>query len=314
MRKIQEVLRLLLVCGLSQRQAGRVCGVGRASVAEYLDRAQRAGLLDTAWESWSGEELERRLYPPARRPTRRERPAVDWVQVHEELKLKDVTLSLVWQECCRAPESVGIRSSSRGFLRILMSGNKEYRERQPDGYQYSRFCELYGIWRGKLDLCMRQVHRPGEKLFVDYCGATVPVVDAGTGEVREAQVFVAAWGASSYTFAEATWSQGLADWIGSHVRAFEFGGGLTELVIPDNLRSGVTRACPYEPELNPTYQDLAVHYGVAVMPARVRSPGTRPRSSRACSSCSDGSWRGCGTGSFSRSPSSTRRSGSFSVR
>jgi transposase len=135
---------------------------------------------------------------------------VDWVQVNEELKLKEVTLSLVWQE---------------------------YRERQPDGYQYSRFCEPYGVGRGKLDLCMRQVHRPGEKLFVDYCGATVPVVDAGTGEVREAQVFVAVWGASSYTFAEATWSQGLADWIGSHVRAFEFGGGLTELVIPDNLRS-----------------------------------------------------------------------------
>jgi len=245
MRKIQEVLRLLLVCGLSQRQAGRVCGVARASVADYLARAQRAGLLEAAWESWSGEELERRLYPPARRPTRRERPAVDWVQVHEELKLKGVTLSLVWQE---------------------------YRERQPDGYQYSRFCELYGAWRGKLDLCMRQVHRPGEKLFVDYCGATVPVVDAGTGEVREAQVFVAVWGASSYTFAEATWSQGLADWIGSHVRAFEFGGGLTELVIPDNLRSGVTRACRYEPELNPTYQDLAVYYGVAVMPARVRKP------------------------------------------
>jgi hypothetical protein len=110
------------------------------------------------------------------------------------------------------------------------------------------------------------------EVFVDYCGATVPVVDTGTGEVREAQVFVAVWGASSYTYAEATWSQGLADWIGSHVRAFEFGGGLTELVIPDNLRSGVTRACRYEPELNPTYQDLAVHYGVAVMPARVRKP------------------------------------------
>jgi len=245
MRKIQEVLRLLLVCGLSQRQAGRVCGVARASVADYLARAQRAGVVEAGWESWSGEELERRLYPAARRPTRRERPAVDWVQVHEELKLKDVTLSLVWQE---------------------------YREWQPDGYQYSRFCELYAAWRGKLDLCMRQVHQPGEKLFVDYCGATVPVVDAGTGEVREAQVFVAVWGASSYTFAEATWSQGLADWIGSHVRAFEFGGGLTELVIPDNLRSGVTRACRYEPELNPTYQDLAVHYGVAVMPARVRKP------------------------------------------
>lgn len=246
MRKVQEVLRLLLVCGLSQRQVSQALGVGRASVADYVARVQKAGLLES-WESLSGEELESRLYPPARRsPAQQaERPEADWAAVHEELKRRDMTLSLVWQE---------------------------YREQHPDGYQYSRFCDLYRAWRGKQDLCMRQVHRPGEKLFVDYCGATVPVVDAGTGEVREAQVFVAVWGASSYTFAEATWSQGLSDWIGSHVRAFEFSGGLPELVIPDNLRSGVTRACRYEPELNPTYHDLAVHYGVAVMPARVRKP------------------------------------------
>jgi len=245
MRKVQEVLRLLLVCGLSQRQVSQALGVGRASVAEYVARVQRAGLLES-WESVSEEELESRLYPPARRaPAQAERPEADWAAVHEELKCRDMTLSLVWQE---------------------------YREQHPDGYQYSRFCDLYRAWRGKQDLCMRQVHRPGEKLFVDYCGATVPVVDAGTGEEREAQVFVAVWGASSYTFAEATWSQSLSDWIGSHVRAFEFSGGLPELVIPDNLRSGVTRACRYEPELNPTYHDLAVHYGVAVMPARVRKP------------------------------------------
>ena len=245
MRQVQEVLRLLVVCGLSQRQASQACGIGRATVAEYLVRAQRAGVLEMAWESWSGEELEQRLYPAVRRPARRERPEVDWLHVHNELKLKGVTLSLVWQE---------------------------HREQYPAAYQYSRFCELYGAWRRQLDVCMRQVHRPGEKLFVDYCGATVPVVDAGTGEVREAQIFVAVWGASSYTFADATWSQGLSDWIGSHVRAFEFAGGLTEMVIPDNLRSGVHRACRYEPEINPTYQDLAVHYRLAVMPARVRKP------------------------------------------
>lgn len=245
MRKVQEVLRLLLVCGLSQRQASRASGVGRASVAEYVERVHKAGLLET-WESLSGEELEGRLYPPASKASpQSDRPEADWAAVHEELKRRDMTLSLIWQE---------------------------YREQYPDGYQYSRFCDLYRAWRGKLDLCMRQVHRPGEKLFVDYCGATVPVVDAGTGEVREAQVFVAVWGASNYTFAEATWSQGLADWIGSHVRALEFFGGSPELVIPDNLRTGVTRACRYEPELNPTYHDLAVHYGVAVMPARVRKP------------------------------------------
>jgi transposase len=222
----------------------RVCGVGRASVAEYVERAKVAGLFAAgAWESWGSEALERRLYPPVRVRERRERPVADWRQVHEELRRKDVTLSLVWEE---------------------------YREREPEGYQYSRFCDLYREWRGKLDVCMRQVHRPGEKLFVDYGGATVAVHDGE--QQREAQIFVAVWGASSYTFAEATWTQGLADWIGSHVRAFEYAGGLTELVIPDNLRTGVTRACRYEPEINPTYNDLAVHYGLAVLPARIRKP------------------------------------------
>src|SRR5687768_13982978 len=159
MRKVQEVLRLLLACGLSRRQVSRASGVGRASVAEYVERAQKAGLLET-WESLSEEELESRLYPPARRSSAQaERPEADWAVVHEELKRRDMTLSLVWQE---------------------------YREQHPDGYQYSRFCDLYRAWRGKQDLCMRQVHRPGEKLFVDYCGATVPVIDAGAGQGGEA--------------------------------------------------------------------------------------------------------------------------------
>ena len=245
MRKVQEVLRLLLACGLSQRQASRASGMGRASVAEYLVRAQKAGLLETReWESLSREDLEQRLYPlPPATAARRERPEMGWPEVHEELRRKGMTLSLIWEE---------------------------YLERFPQGYQYSRFCELYREWKGKLDLVMRQSHIAGEKLFVDYCGDTVPVVDGE--QIRQAQIFVAVWGASSYTFAEATWSQGLPDWIGSHVRAFEFGGGVTALVVPDNLLSGVTQACRYEPEINPTYQDLAVYYGVAVMPARVRKP------------------------------------------
>jgi transposase len=175
MRKVQEVLRLLLVCGLSQRQASRVSEMSRASVAEYLVRAQRAGLLETKeWESLSREALEQRLYPPSpSTKVRRERPEVGWQEVHEELRRKGMTLSLVWEE---------------------------YRERCPEGYQYSRFCELYRAWRGKLTLSMRQSHRAGEKLFVDYCGDTVSVVDGG--QVRQAQIFVAVWGASSYTFAE----------------------------------------------------------------------------------------------------------------
>jgi transposase len=244
-RKIREILRLLWVCGLSQRQVADCCGIGKTTVVECVARARRSE-LDWSLAAQLGDEmLERRLYPPVERVPAAERPVVEWAVVHTELKGKGVTLSLLWEE---------------------------YREREPHGYGYSRYCELYGQWRGRVDLSMRQVHRAGEKLFVDYCGATVPVIDAGTGEAHAAQIFVAVWGASNYTFAEATWSQGLADWIGSHVRAFEFADGLTEVVVSDNLKSAVSRPCRYEPELNPTYHDLAVHYGVAVMPARVRRP------------------------------------------
>jgi transposase len=244
-RKIREILRLSSESRLSQRQIASCCGISKTTVAECLVRAQRIGLDWSLVSGLSDEELEKRLYPPAAKVPVSERPAVDWAAVHTELKKKGVTLQLLWEE---------------------------YRQREPRGYGYSRYCDLYSQWRTRSDLSMRQVHRAGEKLFVDYCGATVPVVDAVSGEVREAQIFVAVWGASNYTYAEATWSQGLPDWVESHVRAFEFAGGVTELVVPDNLKSGVSRPCRYEPELNPTYQDLAMHYGVAVMPARVRRP------------------------------------------
>jgi transposase len=148
----------------------------------------------------------------------------------------------------------------------------EYKAAHPEGFQYSWFCDQYRAWSARLDVVMRQEHRAGEKLFVDYAGQTVEVVDRRTGEIRSAQIFVAVLGASSYTYAEATWTQQLPDWIGSHVRAFEFLGGVSELLVPDNLRSGVAKAHRYEPDLNPTYADLASHYGVVVLPARVRKP------------------------------------------
>ena len=203
-----------------------------------------AGLSWPVPESVDDTGLERRLFP-APPPSRTERPLPDWSEVHRELRRKSVTLSLLWQE---------------------------YKETHPEGLQYSWFSDQYRAWAGKLDLVMRQDHRAGEKLFVDYAGQTVPVVDRETGEVRQAQVFVAVLGASSYTFAEATWTQTLPDWTASHVRAFEFIGGCPELVVPDNLLSGVSHAHRYEPDLNPTYHDLARHYGVAVLPARVRRP------------------------------------------
>ncbi|MFT4584797.1 MAG: hypothetical protein ACI8XZ_004562 [Gammaproteobacteria bacterium] len=137
---------------------------------------------------------------------------------------------------------------------------------------YSAFCERYRAWRGHLDVVMRQTHIAGDKLFVDYAGHTMPVIDRATGEIRQAQIFVAVLGASNYTYAEATWTQSLPDWIGSHTRAFTFLGGVPNIVVPDNLKSGVTRAHRYDPDLNPTYQDMATHYGVAVVPARVRKP------------------------------------------
>jgi transposase len=245
MRKIREVLRLKWDKGLSNRQIAKACGIGRPTVAEYLRRAADAGL---AWPLPTGLDevaLERQLFPPPPSLPAQARGVPDWSVVHQERRHKGVTLFLLWQE---------------------------YRETRPEGYQYSWFCEHYRAWRGKLDVVMRQDHRAGEKLFVDYAGQTVPVVDRMTGEIREAQIFVAVLGASNYTYAEATWTQGLPDWIGSHLRTFAFLDGVPELVVPDNLRAGVTKAHRYEPDANPTYQDMASHYGVAVLPARVRRP------------------------------------------
>jgi len=245
MRKIKEVLRLKWAKELSNRQIARICGIGRPTVAEYLRRAEAAGLTWPLPAGLDEAALERRLFPPPPALSARARGVPDWAVVHRELKRKGVTLFLLWQE---------------------------YREAHPEGYQYSWFCEHYRAWQGKLDVVMRQDHRAGEKLFVDYASQTVPVVDRATGEIREAQIFVAVLGASNYTFAEATWSQGLPDWIASHQRCFAYLGGVPELVVPDNLKSGINRAHRYEPDVNPTYQDMAEHYGVAVLPARVRRP------------------------------------------
>jgi transposase len=245
MRKIQEVLRLKWSQGLSNRQIAKACGIARPTVGEYLRRAAEAGL---AWPLPAGLDeanLERQLFPPPPSLPAPVRGEPDWSLVHQELRRKGVTLFLLWQE---------------------------YRETHPEGYQYSWFCDHYRAWQGKLDVVMRQDHRAGEKLFVDYAGQTMPVVDRGTGEIREAQIFVAVLGASNYTYAEATWTQGLPDWIGSHRRTFAFFGGVPELVVPDNLRAGVSKAHRYEPDTNPTYQDMAAHYGVAVLPTRVRRP------------------------------------------
>lgn len=242
MRKLKEVLRLHSL-GLSQHQIARSCSISQSTVHEYVSAAQAAGLSWPLPEDWGDQQIEKALFPQRPAPAVwRKHPEPNWARIHEDLqKHKDLTLQLVWQE---------------------------ERENNPEGYAYSRFCDLYRRWLKKLDLVLRQDHRAGEKMFLDYAGSTIPIHDPGTGEVQEASIFVAVLGASSYTFAEATSGQDLQNWIGSHMRAFEFFGGVTEVLVPDNLKSAVTHPSYYEPDLNPTYRDLAEHYGAAIIPAR----------------------------------------------
>ena len=246
MRKTREVLRLKAVGQRNRAIAGSLA-IGRSTVDEYLTRARAAGISWPLPAGWTEVELEARLYPPPQ-PSNVARPLPDWGDVQREMKARrrtGVTLQLLWIE---------------------------YKERCPEGLQYSQFCEHYRRWRGALDLVLRQEHRAGEKVFVDFAGQTVPVVDRATGELREAQVFVGVLGASSYTYAEACWSQELPEWTGAHARMFEFFGGVPSLIVPDNLKAGVRHACYYDPDLNPTYHELAVHYGTAVLPTRIRKP------------------------------------------
>jgi len=246
MRKIKEVLRLKRSCGLTNRAIAHSCGIAPSTVGEYLRLSAAAGLTWPLAAELDDAALEALLFPPSPSLAAGQRPQPDWVHLHLELKRhKGVTLFLLWQE---------------------------HKAVYPEGHQYSRFCELYSQWRGRQDLVMRQTHRAGEKLFIDYAGPTVPVVDRVTGEIRQAQIFVAVLGASNYTYCEATWTQTLPDWIASHVRALQYLGGVPEVLVPDNLKSGVTSPHLYEPDLNPTYQEMASHYGVAVLPARVCRP------------------------------------------
>lgn len=245
MRQIREILRLAWSCGQSRNAIATSCGVGKTTVTDTIFRAKAAGLGWPLPDS-DDEALERLLYPPAASTLVTTHPIPDWQSLHKELtSRKDLTLMLLWME---------------------------YKEQEPSGYQYSQFCHLYNRWHKRLDLSMRQEHRAGEKLFVDYCGQTIPIVDSSTGEIHDAPVFVAVMGASNFTYAEATWSQGLSDWISAHVRTFSFMGGVPKAVVPDNLKSGVTRPCRYEPTINASYAEMAAHYGTAIIPARVRKP------------------------------------------
>ncbi len=225
MRHVYDVLRLAWTAGLSERQIAQSLGLSRPTVANYVHRAQEAGLSWPLPEGLDEATLEALLFPPPAAKGTLAHLAPNWASVHQELQRKGVTLLLLWQE---------------------------YKAREPAGFQYSWFCQSYRAWAGKLDVVMRQSHRAGEKLFVDYAGQTLPIVNGHSGEVHEAQIFIAVLGASNYTYAEATWTQSLPDWIGSHVRTFAALGGVPEVVVPDNLKAAVQRAHRYEPDLNRT--------------------------------------------------------------
>lgn len=246
MRHVKDILRLKWSLGLSERQVAKSLGMSRPTVGDYLRRAKAAGLSWPLPVSLDEVALERLLFPP-RPPARSAVPQLtpDWAVVHQELKRKGVTLLLLWQE---------------------------YKGTHPDGFQYSWFCQAYRQWAKKLDPVMRQQHRAGEKLFVDYAGQSIALVNRHTGELHDAALFIAVLGASNYTYAEATRSQSLPDWIGSHVRTFEALGGVPEIVVPDNLKAAVNQAHRYEPELNRTYAEMARYYGVAIIPARAARP------------------------------------------
>jgi len=245
MRTIREVLRLKWEQKLSNKRIAQSCNIARSTIKDYLARAKRAGVSWPLPPELDDSRLEALLYPvrTTELPEKRGVPSMEYMRT--ELAKKRVTLRLLWLE---------------------------YKQANPEGYQYSQFCLLYQQWAAKLDVCLRQTYRAGEKLFVDYAGQTIPVVNPFSGKTKEASLFVAALGASSYTFAWASFSQELPSWIEAHVRAFSFFEGVVEILVPDNLRSGVTRPCYYEPDINPTYLEMARHYGTVVIPARVAKP------------------------------------------
>jgi len=245
MRKTKEVLRLYYDLSLSKRQVARSCNIAPSTVREYLRKAEQAGISWPLPVGMDDAALDARLFPEESAPAATTHPQPDMEYIHQELTRKGVTRQLLWFE---------------------------YKEQYADGYEYSQFCELFRQWSKRLDVTLRQEHKAGEKLFVDFAGKGIDVIDPSTGEVVEAQIFVAVLGASNYTYVLAVPNQSLPWWITCHTRAFEYYGGLPEIVVPDNLKSGVSKACRYDPDLNPTYHRMGQHYGVAIMPARARKP------------------------------------------
>jgi len=244
MRHIREVLRLHYDHNLSNSKIAISCNISRESVRKYLNRTKAVGLGWPLPADIDDEQLEARLFPSVIK-NQKVLALPDFSLVHTELKKKGMTLQLLWEE---------------------------HQANNPHCLKYSSFCRYYREFKSKLEPVMRQYHKAGERLFVDFSGLTVEWINPDTGEILNAEIFVAVLGASNYTYVEALQSQGLPDWIGAHVRAFEFFGGVPDIVVPDNLKSGVTKAHHYDPDINLTYQAMACHYNIAVVPTRVRAP------------------------------------------
>jgi transposase len=245
MSKIRQALQLLADSGLSMRQVAAALGISKTTVSEIALYARDAGMDWPLASTLSDDELQARLYPPPR-PRSSTRSEPDYAALHQELKRPGVTLQLLWEE--------------------YRAGAGE------QAYRYSAFCDKYRAWAKRLKRSMRQVHPGGERLFVDYAGQTVAVVDASTGEIRRAQIFVAVLGASNYTYACATWQQTAADWVGAIIAALEFIGGVPRLLVPDQPRALIANPDAYEPVTARLMQELGEHYGVAVLPARPGRP------------------------------------------
>jgi transposase len=249
MRRIRETLRLHLQAELSYNEVGRTLNISKSVVGKYVSLARAAGVTWEIAQTLSDEDLEARLYRPAV-PRASHQLAPDFAVVHQELKRAGVTLMLLWEE---------------------------YAQGNPLAYKYTSFCIKYREFALRQQRSMRQIHIAGEKLFVDYAGSTVPIVDAVTGEITQAQIFVATLGASNYTFACATLRQTTEDWIGAQVLALEFMGGVPRLVVPDQTRALIKAPDRYDPEPNRTYEEFAKHYGCAVLAARPAHPRDKPK-------------------------------------
>jgi transposase len=250
MRRLRDVLRLKFEAGLSHRAIAHACTVGLGTVTTYLQRAAAAGLAWPLPDDLDDAALEARVFARPAVPAARDRVVPDWSPLHQELKKPGVTLSLLWLE---------------------------YRAVHPSGYAYSQFCERYRRWARALKPSMRQVHRAGEKLFVDFSGTRPHLVDARTGEEVAVDLFVGVLGASGLIYAEATPGQDLPSWVDAHVGMLDYFQGSARIWVPDNLKSGVTTANRYEPEINRTYAELARHYDAVVIPARVATPTDKPK-------------------------------------